>query len=350
MKRSPERSLASAAMRSESSLGGAPGSSPQVAVAVISWNTRDLLRRCLASLEPDVRSGFARVRVVDNASTDGSPEMVRAEFTWAEVIEPDENLGFGRAANLGLGEGDEPWVVPSNADVEFVNGALRRLVAASREEPDAGLVAPRLVMPDGRTQHSVHCFPSLRLGLAVHLGLVTIVPGLGDRLCIDGRWNPDRRRQVDWAHGAVLLARREAFEVVGGFDVRQWMYAEDIDLAWRMKGAGWATRYEPEAVVRHEVSAATTKAFADQRLERHLEASFDWMARRRGLGVARTYAAINWLGSSVRALALAPLALLRAGRFAASRERYRRFATAHRETLRRRQARDEAASATVPRR
>jgi N-acetylglucosaminyl-diphospho-decaprenol L-rhamnosyltransferase len=335
-------------MGSESSSAREVRSPPQVLLSVVSWNTRDLLRRCLASLESDVNAGFARVRVVDNGSADGSAEMVRAEFAWAEVIEPDENLGFGRAANLGLADGNEPWVVPSNADVEFTAGALRRLVAASRQEPDAGLVAPRLVMPDGRTQHSVHSFPSLHLGLAVHLGLVTIVPGLGDRLCIDGRWNPDRRREVDWAHGAVLLARREAFEAVGGFDVRQWMYAEDIDLAWRMKRAGWATRYEPGAVVRHEVSAATTKAFADERLERHLEAAFDWMARRRGLGVARAYAVINWLGSSARALALAPLARVRGGRFAASRERYRRFAAAHRAVLRRHQAREETASATVP--
>ena len=321
--------------------------SAEVAVAIVSWNTRELLRRCLVSLEREARSGFARVCVVDNGSSDGSPEMVRADFDWVRLLETGENLGFGRAANLALADGAEPWVAPSNADIALAPGALRALVEAAKASPSAGLIAPRLVMPDGRTQHSVHSFPSIPLGLALHLGLVWLIPPLGDRLCMEGRWNPDRARAVDWAHGAFLLAPRAAFEAVGGFDARQWMYAEDLDLAWRLRQDGWSCRYAPNAVIHHEVSAATSLAFADGRLERHVEAAFDWMARRRGPGVARTYAVINWLGSAFRALALRAPARLLGGRFANARERSRRFAELYRREVRRRRSRLQEGSDTV---
>jgi N-acetylglucosaminyl-diphospho-decaprenol L-rhamnosyltransferase len=307
----------------------ADADSPQVAIAVVSWNTRDLLRRCLVSLEEDARAGFVRTVVVDNGSTDGSGAMVRSEFDWVRLVEPGENLGFGRAVNLGLEGAGEPWLAAANADLEFRRDAIHVLVEALRAHPRAGMAAPRLVMPNGETQHSVHAFPGIGLGLAVHTGLVNLLPALGDRLCIEGRWDPERARAVPWAHGAFLLARRDAFEQIGGFDPRQWMYAEDIDLAWRMRAAGWKTLYEPAAVVRHEVSASTTIAFADQRLDRHLEAAFEWMGRRRGPLVARTYAAINWLGAGARAIATWPLARAKGGRFAAAHQRHRRFATAY---------------------
>ena len=90
-----------------------------------------------------------------------------------------------------------------------------------------------------------------------------MVPGLGDRLCLERRWDPTREREIDWAHGAFVLVRREAFDAVGGFDTDQWMYAEDLDLGWRLARAGGPTRFVPAARVRHEVAAATSQQFAD---------------------------------------------------------------------------------------
>ena len=96
---------------------------------------------------------------------------------------------------------------------------------------------------------------------------------------------------IDWAHGAFVLVRREAFDAVGGFDTDQWMYAEDLDLAWRLARAGRPTRFVPAARVRHEVAAATSQRFADdERAAQHMAAAQDWMARRRGRAVARAYA------------------------------------------------------------
>ena len=307
----------------------------RVAVAVVSWNTLELLRRCVASLEADHDAGLASVWVVDNGSSDGSAEMVKDEFGWATLVTPGENLGFGRAVNLVAERSRERWIAPANADIEFRPGALAALLQAGERDPQAGSIAPRLEMADGATQHSVHRFPTPALGLMVGLGLYRIVPGLGDRLCIDAFWDPSRPRRVDWAHGALLVCRREAFEQVGGFDAAQWMYAEDIDLAWRMRKAGWTTIYVPDAMIRHEVSAATAKAFGDERDARHLDAAYRWMERRQGRLAARVYAIENVLGSMARVVALTVASALSRKRFAGRRDRAHRNLALHRAAMRR---------------
>ena len=207
-----------------------------VTVAVVSWNTRELLLRCLRSLAPAVEAGRASVWVVDNASTDGSADAARTEAPWARVLEPGENLGYGPAVNLVARQTGSEWIAAANADIALEPGALQALVAAA-SEPGVGAAAPRLVLPDGSTQHSVHHFPTLPFTLAFNLGLRRVGGRLGDRLALEGQWNPERAREVDWALGAFLLVKREAFDAVGGFDEDQWMYAEDLDLAWRLRDA-----------------------------------------------------------------------------------------------------------------
>ena len=273
--------------------------SAEVCVAVVSWNTRDALERCLRSLEPDVRSGLAEVRVVDNASSDGSPELVRKRFAWAALEEPGENLGYGSAVNLVAERTDTPWLVASNADVEPEPGALARLLAAGREA-GAGAVAPRLILPDGSTQHSVYGFANYPGLIAFNSGLYRLVPGLGDRLLIEGHWDASRPRVVPWALGAFLVIRREAFDMAGGFDPAQWLYAEDVDLGWRLRRNGWKTLYEPGASVRHASGAAARQAFGEEPYERWMAATYDWIERRRGRGRRRATAAINLGGALLR--------------------------------------------------
>jgi len=286
-----------------------------VAVAVVSWNTRELLAACLRSLEPEVSDGRAEVWVFDNASDDGSAESVERDFAWAKLIASSENVGFGAAVNAVAARTESEWIAASNADVELSNGALAALVDAGGSDSEAGAVAPRLLMPNGQTQHSVHNFPTVSLSLLFNLGIYRVAPRLGDRLCIEGYWDSTRSRRVDWAHGAFLLLRRQAFDGVGGFDERQWMYAEDLDLAWRLAEAGWAIRYEPGAVVGHAVGAATSQAFEGRRLERYTASTYAWMVRRRGLAVTWTFAAVNLAGAAVRWGALTPLAAVRPGRW-----------------------------------
>jgi len=282
-----------------------------VAVAIVSWNLRDRLGACLESLRADHEAGRAEVWVVDNGSTDGSPQLVRERYPWVHLIACERNLGYGPAANLVAARTTSPWLAPANADLRLEADALTELLQAGALDPRAGALAPRLVLPDGRTQHSVHPFPSVRVAAAVNLGLGARVPGLGERLCLEGHWDPERPRAVPWAHGALLLVRRGAWEAAGGFDDAMWFYAEDLDLGWRLRGAGFAVRYVPSARVHHEHSAAATAAWGDDRHVRSQAAAYAWLRRRRGRPRAAAVAALN-VGLPALGAATAPAAGRRA--------------------------------------
>ena len=301
-----------------------------IVVAVVSWNTREALERCLRSLEPE--RARAEVWVVDNASTDGSADLVRTRFTWAHLIASPDNLGYGAAVNLVARRTASPWLVAANADVALEPGALDALLAAAERDPGAGALAPRLVLDDGSTQHSVHAFPSVPFAAAFNAGLARVVPGLGERLALAGHWDPDRARRVPWAVAALLLVRRAAWDAAGGFDEAQWMYAEDLDLGWRLRRAGWATRYVPEARVRHESAASTAQAWGEERTARWQRLTYAWMLRRRGLVRTRAVAALNVAGAGARWLALTPLG----SRAADRRQRWRWWASLHAAGLARR--------------
>ena len=306
-----------------------------VTVAVVSWNTKALLSRCLASLRPDQDAGLAEVWVVDNASSDGSAEMVGADYPWVRLIASDTNLGFGPAINVIAGRTRAEWFAIANADTEVRPGALRQMIDLAKREPKVGIVAPRLVLPSGETQHSVHPFPRIRNSVLQGLPLEKLSAGLADHLCVPGAWDEGRPRRVDWAHGAFLLLRSRAFDEIGGFDPNQWMYAEDLDIAWRMSKRGWATFYEPGAQVRHAESAAAEQAWGEQRNIRATVATYSWIARRRGAWTARTIAAVNIVGASGRVLAATLWwRLTGSGAQKAERDRMRWHRRLHREGLR----------------
>jgi GT2 family glycosyltransferase len=271
-----------------------------VAVAVVSWNTRELLARCLESLVPEVEAGRVEAWVVDNASTDGSADLVRERFEWARLIAADENLGFGRAVNLVAARTSSDWVAPSNADVALRPGAIEALLEAGARDPGAGAVAPRLVTPDGSTQHSVFAFPTIPYSLLLALGAYHLSATLGDRYAVPGHWDTERARRVPWAVAAFLLIRRTAWDQVGGFDERQWMYAEDLDLGWQLRQAGWATRYEPSAVVDHEGAAATVQMFGADLAPHWQRSTYGFIARRRGVAHAWAVALLNFTGAVLR--------------------------------------------------
>jgi GT2 family glycosyltransferase len=281
-----------------------------VTVAVVSWNTRSLLADCLESLHEDVREGLAEVWVVDNASSDGSAELVRERFPWVHLIASSKNLGFGAAVNQVAGRTCSAWVVPANADVRVQHGALQTLVTEGERHPEAAVLAPRLVLPDGTTQQSVYPFPTIPFTLGYVSGAFRLSDRLARHWCVGQGFDPEHGREVSWAVGAFMLVRRSAWHAVGGFDREQWMYAEDLDLGWRLRRSGWSARYVPEARVFHAESAATTQAWGDQRHARWHASTYAWMARRRGLPVARTVAAINVAGFLLRFVLTSPGALL----------------------------------------
>jgi len=294
-----------------------------ITAAVVSWNTRELLGRCLSSLRPEAEDGLLDVVVVDNGSTDGSPALVARDHPWARLIEPGENLGFGGGANLGAAGAETPWLLIANADVEFRPGALRRLLAAGDAAPAAGIVAPRLLSPDGRGQ-PIFAFPALSRTILDMAGLRRL-PSRRVREWIEygGRWDRAATQWIEWAMGAALLVRREPFESAGGFDPAQWMYAEDLDLAWRLWRDGWRTLYVGEAVVEHAAGSSSGQAFSpDAGRTLVTRAYYDWILRR--LGRARFWAIllVNAAGGWLRRGAFGLLARLGSDRAAGMHRRF----------------------------
>lgn len=310
--------------------------SAPVVIAVVSWNTREHLGRCLESLAPGARDASTDVWVIDNASSDGSAALVRERFPWAQLIANDVNAGFGPAVNQVARASQAPWIVPANADVVLRPGALAALLEAGERHPGAGILAPRLVLGDGSTQHSVHPFPTIPKTLAFNLGLANLLPGLGQRMGLVGFWDGGRSQPVDWAHGAFLLVRRAAWEQSGGFDEQQWMFAEDLDLCWRVSQAGWEVRFVAEAEVGHAGATATTKAWGDERVARSQASAYAWMLRRRGLLRTRAYATINVLGAGARWAAVLPAALLGRPRARSLQPIHAEYVRLHRRGLARR--------------
>lgn len=219
-----------------------------LSIVIVNWNVRELLRRCLASIRFD-----AEIIVVDNASSDGSADMVRAEFPHVRLVANAANRGFGGGSNDGLAAARGRYVLLLNPDTEIVGDALATLIHYADAHPRAGVLGPQLLNPDGSVQSSRRRFPTLITALFESTWLQSLAPRgvLEHYYALD---LPDNQPvQVDWVTGAAMMARREAIEQAGGFDERFFMYSEEMDWCKRIQGAGWDIVYLPPAqVIHHE--------------------------------------------------------------------------------------------------
>jgi GT2 family glycosyltransferase len=226
---------------------------PPIAAVVVSYNTRELLRGCLESIREE---RVPEVVVVDNASMDGSPAMVRSEFPDMRLIANPHNPGYGAGANQGIRETSERYALLLNGDTLLGRGSPARLAAWLDRHPRAGLAGPRLVNADGTLQSS--CFPYL-----TPFNVLVLNTQLNRVLRLLPRYRPTWRgtpsRTDHWVKGAALAIRREAFDSVGGFDESYFMYAEELDLCHRLHRAGWEIHYAPEATVMHVEAASTNQ-------------------------------------------------------------------------------------------
>jgi len=223
--------------------------SHSLSIVIVHYNTVGLLRQCLASLCAEELG--CEIVVLDNASLDRSVRKLPEEFPQVRFVFNEENVGFARACNQGIRMGEREYCMLLNPDAIIDGAAIRGLVACMEGHPEAGLVAPKLVYPDGSLQLSVRRFPSLRaIGLRI-LRLNRLFPGPVDRYLMQD-WDHGEGRDVDWVMGACMLLRWEALEEVGLLDEGFFMYYEDIDLCYRMGQQGWKVRYEPRFAVRHE--------------------------------------------------------------------------------------------------
>jgi N-acetylglucosaminyl-diphospho-decaprenol L-rhamnosyltransferase len=225
-----------------------------VDAVVVNYNSRDELLECVRSLRAD---GVADITVVDNGSADGSVASLAGADPETRLVETGTNLGYGGGANRGLAQGHRELVLVCNADVVVHPGALAALVSGLDADPRLAVVGPRLLNTDGTLYPSARTFPSLVDAIG-HGFLGLVAPG--NRFTRSYKmldWDHAGRRTVDWVSGSCFLARRRALEDVGGFDVSYFMYLEDVDLCWRLRGAGWGVAYEPSAPVLHVQGVST---------------------------------------------------------------------------------------------
>jgi len=222
--------------------------SVDLSIIVLSWNVRDLLRACLMSVQQNVETSErlnVETLIVDNASTDGSAEMVAREFPTVRLIRNRANRGYAGANNIGIAASQGRYVLLLNSDTVVPASALAELVAFMAAHPEAGACSPQLVGSDGRPQsYAFGCDPTpgylLRRGLYRQL----LRRPLHD-------WDTAELQEVDWVSGACLLVRRATIEQVGGLDEQFFMYFEDNDWCLRMRRAGWKVYYNPNVCITH---------------------------------------------------------------------------------------------------
>ena len=237
-----------------------PGYDCTVSIIVISFNTRDLLRQCLASLRDECvclpPGSAAEILVVDNASRDGSAEMVAAEFSGAEVpvrlIRSDVNLGFGAANNRAIRAARGRHIVLLNSDAFLHPGALACALAHLDADLTAGIGGAKLVGDDGAWQPAARSFPSILRDAFVLTGLASRFPRSRILAAAERTWaDPNQPAEVDWVTGAFMILRREALAGIGLFDPAFFLYCEEVDLCRRVKAAGFRVLYWPDIVVTH---------------------------------------------------------------------------------------------------
>jgi len=220
----------------------------RVGAVIVNYNAGPHLLRCVRSLRSE---GVQEVVVVDNRSTDGSIDALRAADPGTRVVDTGRNAGYGAGANRGLAACRHELVLVGNPDIIVQGGAVAALVAALDASPRVALVGPRLEEADGRLYPSARTFP--RLADAVGHGFLGLVApnNRWSRRYHMADWDHSEPRLVDWVSGACFLARRSVLEGLGGFDESYFMYSEDVDLCWRARQAGWEVAYEPSARVTH---------------------------------------------------------------------------------------------------
>lgn len=232
------------------------GLSPDVSIIIVNWNTKDLLRDCLASVYATHGSVAIETIVVDNASSDQSSGMLLRGFPQVQLIVNRTNQGFAHANNQALRVAHGRYVMLLNSDTIVLPGALRQMVRFMDAHPGVGVLGPRLLNRDHSLQSSMRDFPRLRDDVS---GILEVrkwpyIGGLTTQrhAHADISWSAHAStREVDWVTGACQLLRRETIEVANGLDEGYFFFFEDMDLCFRLRWLGWRTAFIAEAEIIH---------------------------------------------------------------------------------------------------
>jgi GT2 family glycosyltransferase len=241
-----------------------------LSVIIVSWNAKDYLRKCLKSLSYAQSKTAMEIIVVDNDSSDGSPEMVERDFPSVRLIRSGGNLGFAKANNIGMRISKGRYLALINSDVEVLGDCLGRLIDYCEEHPKVGMAGPRVIGGDRKLQRTCRGFPGVWNHLCRALALDALFPRskwFGGFLL--NYWPQDSLQPVDMLTGCFWLVRREALAQVGGLDERFFMYGEDMDWSRRFWLNGWQLIFVPSAEAIHYGGASSANAPVRFYIERH---------------------------------------------------------------------------------
>jgi N-acetylglucosaminyl-diphospho-decaprenol L-rhamnosyltransferase len=271
----------------------------ELAVVIVNFNTGDYLERCLASIDAHRGDLAVDVLIVDNASHEGSQLRATRAHPWARLIENPSNIFLSPAWNQGARETKARYVLFLNPDTEWWSGTLADLVAVADRHPRAGIVGPTIRNADGTMYPSGRPFPSI-VDAVGHGFLGTIWPTnpFTRRYHLQG-WDRSEERRVDWVSGACMLIPREAFEHVGGFDEAFSLYGEELDIATRLRDAGWNVIYTPAVEVMHEGSVSTGRS--RRTLTMHSTSVYRYYRKHRAGGWRRLTLPLAWATLRLRA-------------------------------------------------
>jgi GT2 family glycosyltransferase len=234
---------------------------PLVSVIIVTWNGQQYALECLASLAQNTSTLPIEVIVVDNRSTDGTPDEICRQFPAATLIRNEANFGFAKANNIGLAVARGRYLCLVNSDVVVPPGCLERMVSFMERNPGIGILGPKMLKPGGGIGQSTMRLPTVWNTLCCSLGLHTVFPNsklFGGFLLKNYKY--DSIDDVEVLTGWFWMVGRQSFEEVGGLDERFFIYGEDIDWSYRFRKAGWRVVFYPESEALHYGGASSAQA------------------------------------------------------------------------------------------
>jgi GT2 family glycosyltransferase len=232
-----------------------------LSIVIVTWNAKKFVDECLESLRTYSQRADVETFVVDNASTDGTPELVSACYPEVTLIRNPDNSGFARGNNIGIARSSGKFVALINSDVRVLPGCIDKMIAYMESQPRVGLLGPRMLGASGQAGRSYMRAPTLWRYFCRAMALDYVFP---NSQAFGGYMMPyfkrDRIAEVDVLNGWFWMTRREALDQVGLLDEAFFMYGEDIDWCKRFRDAGWGVVYFPEAESIHYGGASSSKA------------------------------------------------------------------------------------------
>lgn len=253
-----------------------------LSIVIVNWNGGADILQCLDSLRACGLLDQGEIVVVDNASADGSPELVRHAFPQVLLIETGANLGFARAANLGWKQARGEYVLFLNPDTHVPAGTLEPALTYLRSHPAVGITGLKLLNHDGSLQVSCWNFLSLPMLFFDNLFRLPFIPRSFAGRFIYRLWDHQATREVDWVCGACMLMRRSVLEEVGGFSEDYFMYGEDMDLCYQVRQRGYRVVYYAEAAIIHYGNRSGAKRWAERREAEIVRAELTFLRKHRG--------------------------------------------------------------------